>query len=354
MAKRFAMANIYDVAGAARVSVATVSAVVNGTAYVSPALKARVEAAVKRLGYRPNLLARGLAQQQSRTIGMIVLNIANPFWPEVVRGAEDAVHERGYTLLLASNDDDVKKEARYINLFLAKRVDAILIAKAAGPLQADAARQLRAWRTPVVQLMRASDALKSDMVLVDEPGGSYEAVTHLLRLNYRRIAMINGLASVSTSKRRLAGYREALKAWRVPFEPGIVVAGDYRIESGYTCGIEILKRKPDAVFIANYLMAVGFMRALRQYQLTCPDDIAIVTCDDYPWLDSFTPRLTTVNLPKYELGREGARVLFERIDAPQSPRGRAAKRKTVVLKTALHIRESCGHERRAFARAVES
>jgi LacI family transcriptional regulator len=346
------MANIYDVARAARVSLATVSAVVNGTAYVSPALKARVETAIRRLKYRPNLLARGLAKQQSRTIGMIVLNIANPFWPEVVRGAEDEVHARGYSLLLASNDDDVEKEGLYINLFLAKRVDAILLAKAAGPLLPEAARHIRTSGTPVVQVMRSSDALKSDTVLVDEPGGSYEAVAHLLRLNYRRIAMINGLPDVSTSKRRLAGYTAAHGEWNLPVDRTLVASGDYRIESGYTCGLDVLKRRPDAVFIANYLMAVGFMRALKQYQMRCPDDIAIVTCDDYPWLDSFVPRLTTVNLPKYELGQESARVLFDRIEAGPSARKRT-KPRTVVLKTELRIRESCGYDRRAFARAAE-
>ena len=114
-------------------------------------------------------------------------------------------------------------------------------------------------------------------------------------------------------------------------------------------GVEILKKKPDAVFIANYLMAVGFMRALKQYQLRCPEDIAIVTCDDHPWLDSFTPRLTTVNLPKYELGQHGARSLLDRI-AGASSAGRRG-RTTTVLKTTLCIRESCGYDRRAFDRA---
>jgi len=331
------MANIYDVAKAARVSVATVSAVVNGSAYVSPSLKTRVQAAVTRLGYKPNLLARSLATQRSRTLGMIVPNIANPFWPEVVRGVEDAAHARDYTLLLASSDDDLEKEALYLNLFLAKRVDGILLTKAAGGLTADVAGQLKRSGTPVVQLMRSSKSILGDTVLVDEPGGSYEAVTHLLRLNYERIAMINGLPHVSTSKRRLSGYRAALADRGIAFDPRLVAAGDFRVESGYSAGVELLKRKPDAMFIANYLMAVGFMRALKQYQLRCPEDIAIVTCDDHPWLDSFTPRLTTVNLPKYELGQEGARVLMDRLQ--------------LVLKTSLCIRESCGYERRAFARA---
>jgi LacI family transcriptional regulator len=343
------MANIYEVAKQARVSVATVSAVINSSAYVSPALKARVTAAIRALRYQPNLLARGLALQQSRTIGMIVPNIANPFWPEVVRGVEDVAHARNYTLLLANSDDDCAKEALYLELFLAKSVDGILLTKAAGGLERRVAERLRSARAPVVQLMRSSTAVAGEKVLVDEEAGSYEAVTHLLRLGYGRIAMINGLWRVSTSRRRLMGYRHALRDWGTPFDPSLVAQGDFRVESGYTAGVDLLKRKPDAMFIASYLMAVGFMRALRQYQLRCPEDIGIVTCDDYPWLDSFHPRLTTVNLPKYELGQAAARVLLDRLEAKKDERRRRPGR-PLVLKTSLCIRESCGYERLVGAR----
>jgi LacI family transcriptional regulator len=343
------MANIYDVAKAARVSLATVSAVVNDSAYVSPALKVRVNAAIRTLGYRPNLIARGLAMRQSHTIGMIAPNIANPFWPEVVRGVEDAVHARGYTLLVASSDDDLRKEALYLNLFLAKRVDGILLCKAAGGLAPDLAAQLKGSRTPVVQLMRTSRVIRGDAVITDDQAASYEAVTHLSRLGYTRIAMISGVAHVSTSRRRLAGYRQALKDSGIKVDPALIEQGNFRVESGYTAGIELLRRKPDAVFIGNYLMTVGFMRALRQHQLECPDDVAIITCDDHPWLDSFRPRLTTVNFPKYEIGREGARVLIDTVEA--GPRVRDARRfRTVVIKSALSIRESCGYELRAMRR----
>jgi LacI family transcriptional regulator len=345
------MANIYDVASAARVSVATVSAVVNNSAYVSPPLKARVEKAVKRLGYRPNLVARGLATQQSGTLGVIVPNIANPFWPDVVRGIEDEALRRGYTLLLASGDDDVEKEARYLTMFVAKGVDGILLTKAAGPLSRDALAHLKSSRTPVVQLMRSSQAICGDTVLVDERGGSFEAVTHLARLGYERIGMINGVPGVSTSRRRLAGYRDALTESGRDFDADLVKHGDFWIDSGYQAGLELLKKRPHAVFIANYLMTVGFMRALKQYQLRCPDDIAIVTCDDHPWLDSFTPRLTTVNLPKYELGQEGARLLLDRATG-STPRKASTRGRTIVLETALRIRESCGFERRALTRAA--
>jgi len=335
------MATIYDVAKAAKVSLATVSAVVNGSAYVSPGLTTRVTAAIHKLGYQPNLLARGLAKHRTHTIGMVVPNIANPFWPEVVRGVEDAAHAAGFTLLLASSDDDREKEALYLRLFLAKRVDGLLLTKAAGPLDPDVSAVLRTTRTPVVQLMRSSTALGGDKVVIDERTGSYDGVAHLLQLGYRRIAMINGLENVSTSAQRLDGYRDALAKSHVPFDPALVVQGDFRVESGYTGGMQLLSQGPDAFFIANYLMAVGFMRALRERGLRCPEDIAIVTCDDHPWLDSFHPRLTTVNLPKYELGQAGARTLVERLEPGAVPPKRP---RLITLKTTLCRRESCGAE----------
>ena len=344
------MATIYDVAREAHVSLATVSAVVNGSAYVSPGLKDRVTNAIRKLEYQPNLLARGLATQQTHTIGMIAPNIANPFWPEVVRGVEDAAHAAGYTLLLASSDDDRARESLYLRLFLAKRVDGILLCKTAGGLDGDVAAKIN--HTPIVQMMRSSSACAGDRVLVDEQGGSYEAVSHLIRLGYKRIAMINGVSYVSTSRRRFDGYRAALKDAKLPFDAALVAEGEFRVNPGYDAGIEVLKRKPDAVFIANYLMTVGFMRALRQYQLRCPEDIGIVTCDDYPWVDEFHPRLTTVNLPKYGVGQAAAKALLDRLkpgDAPPPQRGR-----TFTLKTTLCLRESCGYELRRKSKRSDS
>lgn len=331
------MSNIYDVARQARTSVATVSAVVNDSAYVSPDLRKRVRSAIRRLGYRPNLLARSLAKRQSHTIGMIVPNIANPFWPEVVRGAEDRAHAAGYTILLASSDDDRKKEALYLNLFLSKRVDGVLLTKAPGALSKAIASELAHSKTQLVKLLRETSSCPSAAVLIDDRGAAYEAVTHLLRLGYRRIGMVNGIARVSTSRQRFAGYQQALRDFGLPVDPAMVVEGDFRVESGYSQGLALLDSRPDAVFIANYLMCVGFMQAIGKRQLRCPDDLAVVTCDDHPWLDSFTPRLTTVNLPKYELGSEGARLLIERIGD-----GGARRPGRLVLRSALCVRDSCG------------
>jgi len=341
------MANIYDVAKRARVSVATVSAVLNESAFVSADLKTRVRSAVAALGYQPNLLARSMARQKTQTLGMIVPDIANPFFPEVVRGAEDVAHAAGYTLLIVSTDNSIPKEDVYLRLFLAKRVDGVILTKAPGRMPPELQRAFAKAGVPVVLLARTVSGFVTDAVELDDKGAAYDGVTHLLRLGYRRVAFVGGLRGASTSRKRLDGYRAALRDANVPLEPALITEGDFRVESGYRAGLDVLKSRPDAVFIANYLMTVGFMEALRQYRMRCPEDVALVTCDDYPWMDSFSPRLTTIDLPKRELGAAAAQLLVERIE---KGKGRA---RTITLKSALRVRESCGcglRERTTLAR----
>jgi LacI family transcriptional regulator len=330
------MSNIYDVAKRARVSVATVSAVLNDTAFVSADLRTRVQAAVAALGYHPSLLARGLAKQRTQTLGMIVPDIANPFFPEVVRGAEDVAHAAGYTLVIASSDNDRQKEEVYLRLFLAKGVDGIILTKAPGPMPPDVQRAFVKAGVPIALLARTVTGLAADAVELDDKAAAFEGVTHLLRLGYRRVAFIGGLRGASTSRKRLEGYKAALRAAGVPLASPLVAEGDFRVDSGYREGLQLLKLRPEAVFVANYLMTVGFMRALHQYRLRCPEDIALVTCDDYPWMDLFSPRLTTIDLPKRELGSATAQLLLERIAKKRGPA------RTVMLKNALRVRESCG------------
>jgi LacI family transcriptional regulator, galactose operon repressor len=337
------VATIYDVARAARVSLATVSAVLNDTAFVSDGLKTRVETAIAELGYQPNLLARGLAKQRTQTFGMIVPDIANPFFPEVVRGAEDAARAAGYTLLIASSDNDLKQEEVYLRLFLAKRVDGVILTKAPGRMPKDLAKAFASARVPIVLLARRVPGFSADVVEMDDRAAAYEAVSHLLRLGYRRIGMISGLEGASTTTRRREGYRAALRDSRMPLDRSIIVPGDFRVDAGNRAGLAILKQRPDAVFVANYLMSVGFIQALAQYRLRCPEDVAIVTCDDHPWIDAFTPRLTTIDLPKRELGDAAARALIERLAHP------SRRRVTIRLPSALKVRDSCGCGLRGLA-----
>jgi LacI family transcriptional regulator len=329
-------ATIYDVAREARVSVFTVSAVINNKSHVGAPLKKRVDAAIVKLNYRPNSLAQSLANERTRTLGVIVPDISNPFFPMLVRGAEDTAQKRGYSILLCNSDGLLEKEAHYLDLLLAKRVDGILLTKSPGELSAQTKNLLSGMNVPTVLMMRTYPSLTEEAVITDDLQGSYEAVSHLARIGHKTIAMVGGPLSVSNGRARLQGFKKALKASKLRFNPKLVYEGDYRIDSGHRAGLSLLPHRPDAVFVANFLMAVGFLQAAQEMGMRCPQDFGLVTLDDYPWLRLFDPPLTAMELPKYEVGCMATELLIDRIEGKNRP--------AVTHKIAPHlcVRESCG------------
>ncbi len=340
-------ASIYDVARESGVSVFTVSAVVNNKSHVGKGLRERVEAAIRKLNYRPNLIARSLAKQRTHTIGMIVPDIGNPFFPIVVRGAEDAAQKHGYNLLLCNSDDSLDKEEKAIELLLSKRVDGILLTKAAGDFRPPLRQMIQEVDIPFVLVMRTYPKLTKDAVITDDYHGAYEAVSHLARAGRKRIGLISGPLKVSNAKERWQGFHDALKAEGLPYEKDLVIEGDYRLESGFRAGSSLFSRRPDGIYVANHLMTIGLLQAAEEMGLRCPEDYGLVSFDDYPWLGIFRPRLTTVELPKHQLGTEAAELLIKRITGDAS---KAAVRK---LQPELRIRESCGFGLRVAGAAEE-
>jgi LacI family transcriptional regulator len=334
-------ASIYDVAREAGVSVFTVSAVVNHKSHVREKLRKRVEKAIRALNYRPNLIARSLANQRTHTIGMIVPDIANPFFPMVVRGAEDAAQRHGYNLLLCNSDDSLDKEETAIELLLAKRVDGILLTKAGGDFRPGIRQMIKQVDVPIVLVMRTYPKLTKDAVITDDYQGAYDAVCHLARSGRRRIGLIGGPRKVSNALARWQGFHDALKAEGLPYEEDLVIEGDYRLESGFRAGHSLFSRRPDGIYVANHLMTIGLLQAAEEMGLRCPEDYGLVSFDDYPWLGIFRPRLTTVELPKHQLGSEAAELLIKRIA------GDGSKPVLRKLQPELRIRESCGFGLRA-------
>jgi LacI family transcriptional regulator len=334
------MATIYDVAKRAGTSVATVSAVVNNSAYVSPELRERVEIAITELDYNPNLVARSLAKKKTFTIGMLIPDIANPFFPEVVRGAEDKAKEAGYTILLGNSDNRSDMEETYLNLFFSKQVDGILLIKGSEELSDNFRQKLEDTGTPLVLVDRESESIKADSVVADDVGGARTAVDHLIALGHQRIGIITGFPNVSTSKGRLQGYRKALQSHQLEYDATLVEAGDYGTESGYRAGVRLLQQEPTAVFVTNFLMTVGFMKALEEAGLRCPEDVAVVSYDDFMWSEFFRPRLTGVEQPKYQIGYQSTELLLRRLADKQK------KTEKIVLENRLRIRESCGQQKR--------
>src|SRR6202022_4684931 len=218
-------ASIYEVARASSVSVFTVSEVVNKKSHVSKKLRDRVEAAIRKLNYRPNLIARSLAKQRTHTIGVIVPDISNPFFPMVVRGAEDAAQKQGYSILLCNSDGILEKEELYLELLLSKRVDGILLTKSPGELSARVRRMIADMKVPCVLMMRTYPILTEDAVITDDLKGSFDAVSHLARVGHKRIALVGGPLSVSNGRARLQGYRKALSANGLKYDPELVYEG---------------------------------------------------------------------------------------------------------------------------------
>jgi LacI family transcriptional regulator len=329
-------ASISDVARESGVSIFTVSAVINHKSHVRKALRERVEEAIRKLNYRPNLIARSLIKQKTQTIGMIVPDIANPFFPMVVRGAEDAAQRHGYNLLLCNSDDMLDKEEKALELLLSKRVDGILLTKATGDFPPSLRQMIKEVNIPFVLVMRTYPQLTKDAVVTDDYQGAYEAVCHLARAGRRRIGLVSGPMKVSNAKERSRGFRDALAVEKLAYDPGLVVEGDYRIESGFRAGHALLSRRPDGIYVANHLMTVGLLKAAEEIGLKCPEDFGLVSFDDYPWLGVFRPRLTTVELPKHQLGSEAAELLIRRIEGDES--APVLKK----LQPELRVRESCG------------
>ena len=332
------MATIKDVAKAARVSVATVSAVVNGTKYVSEALANRVRNTIERTGYHPHGIARSLKSGSTQTIGLIITDITNPFFTAVARSIEDAAHAAGYTVMLCNTDEDITKETAYLRIMRSRYVDGLILATAG---DAKAYRSFQAGLpTPVVLLDRVIRGLALDAVVVDNASATRRAIEHLIGLGHRRVALITGLPHLSTSRERLRGYVEALRANGIEPTADYVVQGNFRVREAYVATKILLGRstRPTAIFASNNLMAIGLLKAARDLGLRCPEDLSVASFDDFEEASLFSPGLTTVAQPTEAIGRKAVELLLRRIN----DRAHAGPSELAMMEAQLKVRGSCG------------
>lgn len=328
------MTTIVDVARLAGVSTATVSRVLNANARVDPDLAARVRRAIDELAYRPSRAARTLRTQQSRVWALLVPDVRNPHFTEIVRGIEDVAYQAGYSLLLCNTDEDSAKEQTYLELALAERVTGIILAPTHPP--ASAIKEVLAEKVAIVTVDRRLGEAELDTVLVNNVAGAEQAVEHLLDGGYRRIACISGPLDTTTGRERLFGFRVALERRGVAVASRLVRIGDFHEPSGRKEMEQLLRMKepPDAVLVANNLMTLGALDAVTSVGLDVPGDIAIVGFDDALWNALVRPPLTSVAQPTYDLGRETARLLLSRIDGYTGPA------REVTLAPTLRVRAS--------------
>ncbi len=321
---------IRDVAERARVSPATVSRVLNGSATVAEPKRSRVLATVADLGYRPNRVASNLRRQQVQMIGVVVSDIENPHFTQMVRAAEDAAYKKGYRLLLCNTDEDPAKQRSYLGVLAAERVAGAIIS----PTEADADEisELIDLGTSVVSFDRAVADRRADAILPANLEGARLGTDHLLGGGHQRVGFIAGPAGIQTAEERLRGYEEAMAAAGLPLRVG---QGKFRVDGGRAAAEELIRDGATALLVANNLMAVGVLQAMRELGVRVGTDIALVSIDDPPWAELTDPPLTTLAQPVRAMAEAAVECLLQRLD------GTRKRRKRQVFDFELRHRNSC-------------
>lgn len=323
-----------DVAKISGFSKSTVSRVLRNETNVNSHTKRKIEEAAQRLGYTPNVVARSLRSRKTTTIGIIIADICNPFFPSVVRGIEDKARKKGYSVILCNTDEKYEREKEALETLVQKRVDGLLIV----PVQKkfDDILELKRRKIPFVLIGRHFDPLETDHVISNDVKGAFMATEYLIKKGHKKILSVVGPSYISSTRERIMGYKEALVANNVKFDAALLKEGVFRMEDGYRAVKKAILSKLDftAVFAYSDFVAFGVIKAIKEQGYKIPDQIAVVGYDNIDLGFSAELPLTTVHIPKYRLGSEGMKLLHRRID------GRVDEPQKVILDTKLIIRQS--------------
>ncbi len=332
---------IYDVARLATVSPATVSAVINGTAVVSPIRTKRVQEAMAALDYHPDHIARSLKTGKTHAIGMVVPDVTNPFFPEVIRGVEQAAEKAGYSIIFVNANEDPEQERRGLQALISRRVDGALIACCDNTT---ATFDLVTRRNiPAVFLDRVPLGVNAIRISTDNFKAGLVGTKHLIDLGHERIAIVAGRMDLSPHIQRVEGFRKAMQAPGIPVRDEYFKTGSLSSETGYQIGKHLLQldRRPTAVFCTNNKTLLGLVRALGECRVRCPEEVSILGFDDFAWTENFHPKLTTIVQPAEEMGRRGMEMLIQQIKMHDSGDANPASAyEPVLLEAELRIRES--------------
>ncbi len=320
----------------ARVSIGTVSHVLNNSANVRESMRKRVLEAVQAARYQPNQLARGLRRDKTNIIGMVIPDITNPFFPAVVRGAEDVGFSNGYRLILCNTDNDHSKELVHLNelrTFLPAGL--IVIPSNFSDLTAQAERYRRAG-AGVVCVDRLPRNWNGDSVTADNEQGAYNATRCLLQLGHKKLATITGPLHLTNAKDRLNGFKRAIREAKLHLAPEYIQETTFDKRGGYSKTTVLLRLipRPTAIFAGNDMIALGTLLAIREAGLSCPEDISLFGFDDLDLGETTNPALSSVSQSGYQLGTTAARILLDRIQGDTGPA------KHIVLETSLNLRHS--------------
>lgn len=312
------MTTIHDVAKLANVSISTVSRVLNNSTLVTPDKKERVLRVIEELGYQPNGLARGLIHKRTKTIGVLITDVSSFFFAEVVRGMEDIAHALGWNVIICNTDGDPERMLKYIDVLKEKRVDGVIFTSE--PISEKYYQALNSLSIPVV-LAATSSKYPFPWVKVNDRQASFEAIQFLIENGHREIGMVSGpIDDPIAGIPRFEGFREALEAHNLSFQPDRVFHGDFRFDSGKQAIEFLLKRHPNitAIFAASDEMALGVYSYAYEKEIRIPDDLSVIGYDNVRIARMMTPPLTTVAQPLYEIGETAVGKLIEKITDPSA------------------------------------
>ncbi|QKE71391.1 LacI family DNA-binding transcriptional regulator [Arthrobacter citreus] len=306
-------ATIRDVAKEAGVSVATVSRYINNISYISPETEQKIKVVMKKLDYKPNEIARGLAKQKSKTIALIIPDISNPFFPELVVAIEEVAKLKGYSLILVNSNNDDLKNPKFWKEFQSRYIDGFVLASF--EFNEEILKSLQNLQIPFVRVDRAVDTHTANSVGVDNYKGAIMAVEHLYKLGCEKIAHISGPDVFIPAIDRLRGYQDTLQKY-FPIQEPIVYQGDFAMESGKQLTQRLLEDHPDVdgIFLANDLMAIGSLKALKMLNINVPTDIAIIGFDGIKITEMVEPELSTIVQPIYRIGVAATNKLINLIE----------------------------------------
>jgi len=342
MAMHAAVATLDDVARQAGTSVATAGRALGGYGKVAAATRERVLKAAGQLHYRPNALARSMKQRSSLTIGVIVGNVCNPFFSAILREVEDTVGGQGYQVIMCNTDESIEKELAHARALLEHRVDGIILSPTTGENGevSLAAKEIYASGIPLVFIDRAVKGMKVPTVVSDNLSAAQEATTHLIEQGHRRIGLIVGRRTLDTMSERIEGYRRALSEHQIGFdEPLVVDAVHVGVEGGYRATKHLLELHvpPTTLLVANNLLVLGALNAIKEKGLTIPDNVALIGWDDFYAAPHLQTPLTMVNQPAHAMASIAAEQLMKMLsEKPVDPSLH------IILKSDFIIRESSG------------
>ncbi|HXF05815.1 MAG TPA: LacI family DNA-binding transcriptional regulator [Blastocatellia bacterium] len=338
--------SIKDIARAANVSHSTVSRALRNSHLVSRETAERIRRIAHEMGYRPSAVARSLVTQRTKTIGVVVTTIADPFIAEVVSGIEEVANDHGYSVFLANSNADPAREIKVVHSFHERRVDGILVtASRVGALYLPVLSEMK---VPIVLINNQHPDEFVHSVLIDNITASREATEHLIRLGHRRIAYIGDQYGYQSDTERFAGYRQALEMAGLDFLPELIAHGDGKPEGGMAAMEKLLAlpEPPTAVFCYNDMSALGALRVIRSRGLRVPDDISLVGFDDL-FIASYTnPPLTTIRQPKRQMGRMATEVLLKLLAGENSATHIQVKGELIVRESTAPPRSPASHSER--------